>query len=398
MSAGTEALVDPLILGWLRKSAGFTVDQVAHRLKKDKEFIFASERGEVSLTIGQVRDLADLYKRALSDFFLPTPPKESALPHDFRRLPGEVAGTYSPKLIRELKTARDRRDVALDLFNSMDQTVPSLTAKLNSGADPESAGELIRRVLKVSISDQLTWGDGAGAYKAWRALIRNAGVLVFQFDTVPEDEVLGFSLSDRPLPVVGVSVKQTENRRTFTILHEFVHVLMQESSVCDIDDFQPRNPTEMAVEVFCNASAAAALMPKSDFLNHSVVRNHRQRSNWSDTEISEAARDFGVSRFALVRRLLTLNLTTRDFYAQKQAQYTAEYKSLKAAQREKNADKEFRRSYSDRAVHNLDHSFIRSVLQGYHSRQLTLLDASNLLDVRPERVKEVEVKLTRAAG
>ncbi len=397
MAAGTKAYVEPSVLEWLRRSAGFAVEDIAARLKKDPDFILSAEKGTSHLTIGQVRKLAELYKRSFSDFFLPAPPKEAPLPHDFRRLPGEVAGSYSPKLIRELRRAQDRRELALELTLELDdeQTTFHQTASIKE--DAEGVGAKIRDLLEIETKVQKSWGDGAPAYKAWRARISAAGVLVFQFDTVPQDEVLGFSLTERPLPVIGVSVKQTENRRTFTLLHELVHVLLGQSSVCDIDDIQPRHPKDMAVEVFCNAAAAAALMPKTELLRHDLVMSHRGGpDDWTDETIAAIAKDFGASRIALVRRLTTLAKSSDAFYTRKQLQYDGEYRAMKARQKEKNASKEMRRSWAARAVHNLDRSYVSSVLRGYHAQRLTLLDAAQSLDVRPEKVRDVENRFMQA--
>lgn len=397
MAAGTKAFVEPSVLEWLRRSAGYSVDDIAAHLKKGPDEIVAVEEGEAHFTIGQVRKLAERYKRSLSDFFLPAPPKEPPMPHDFRRLPGEIAGSYSPLLIRELRKAQERRDVILELLSDLDDEHSKFTAtaRMNDGA--EAVGAQIRDILNVKSSEQRKWGDGSPAYKAWRARISAAGVLIFQFDTVPQDEVLGFSLTDRPLPVIGVSNKQTENRRTFTILHELVHILIGKSAVCDIDDIQPRDPREMEVEVFCNAAAAAALMPREEILSHPLVRGQNgDRDNWDDAYIAAIAKDFGASRIALVRRLSTLGKVSSDFYAQKQAQYDAEYRAIKARQREKNANKEMRRSWAARAIYNLDRTYISSVLRGYHAQRLTLVDAAQFLDVRPEKVREVETRLMQA--
>ena len=393
MAAGTKAYVEPSVLEWLRRSAGYAVEDIAMRLKKEPDAILSVEDGTSHLTIGQVRKLADLYKRSISDFFLPAPQQEAPLPHDFRRLPGEVAGSYSPKLIRELRRAQDRREVTLELMKELqdEQIVFDATAQL--GDDPEAVGAQIRRILSVESQDQKAWGEGAPAYKAWRARISKAGVLVFQFDTVPQEEVLGFSLTDRPLPVIGVSVKQTENRRTFTLLLELVHVLLGKSSVCDIDDIQPRQPKDMAVEVFCNAAAASALMPKAELLKHDLVQSLQGGlDDWSDETIMALARDFGTSRIAIVRRLSTLNKASDIFYARKQAQYDGEYRALKARQKERNAGKEMRRSWAARAVRNLDHAYVSSVLRGYHAQRMTLHDAAQFLDVRPEKVRDVETR------
>ena len=395
MARGTRAKVSPTILLWARKSAGYSAEQVAARLKKSPEFIADVEQGSdgASLTIGQLRALAELYKRPLSDFFLPQPRSERPLPHDFRS-PSGGAGRYSPHLIKELRRAQYRRDNALGLYRDLLDQIPSFDDKVSLKDDPEQVGELIRSLLKVSSDQQHTWGDGASAYKAWRGRLGSFGCLVFQFDTVPVEQVLGFSLTERPLPVIAVNVKMKHNGRTFTMLHEFVHVLLGISSVCDLEESNLAVKQDARVEAFCNAGAAAALMPKLEFIKHPVVQSRKGRSiGWTDTEIASAAKDFGVSREAFVRRLLTFELTTSDFYASKRQQYIAERASRRKEDKEKNKDKEMRRSWSERAISNLDRPFVQAVLNGYHSQVMTLVDASNLLDVRPDKMRDLESRM-----
>lgn len=400
MAKRTKALVSPKILKWARTSAGYTVDQVAVRLKKSADLIESIEKEESqeSLTIGQIRNLAEFYKRPLSDFFLPAPREERSLPHDFRS-PVDGHEGYSPELIKELRRANTRRDYALSLFEDLNEMPPVIDSEINENMEPDRVGNIIRELCGVNYEIQKGWGDGSSAYKAWRERLGTVGCLVFQFDTVPIDQVLGFSLTERPLPVIAVNVKMKPNGRTFTMLHEFVHVLLQKSAVCDLDELKPRRPVDLATEVFCNASAAAALMPKAVFLDHPIVAARPKNSNdWGDEEISAAARNFGASREAFVRRLLTLNKTTSEFYATKRAQYIAERARQRNNDREKNKDKTVRRSFSERAISNLDRPFVNSVLRGYHDRHVTMVDAAKLLDVRPEKIRDVEERLMRIAS
>ena len=89
---------------------------------------------------------------------------------------------------------------------------------------------------------QRIWRDPRVSYNAWRAALESAGILVFQVTGVAPAEMLGFSLSDRPLPVIGVNRKLHLNRRTFTLLHEFVHVFLERSGICDIEESVLRLP------------------------------------------------------------------------------------------------------------------------------------------------------------
>lgn len=395
MAKRVKALVSPDILRWARTSAGYSIDDVATRLKKPVDVIDSIESGnsDYSLTIGQIRNLADFYRLPLSDFFLPNPRKERALPHDFRSQDGGHSG-YNPKLIKEMRRASARRDHAMSLNEDLQEEIPAISAKINKKMNPDEAGNLIRELCSVDIEQQKKWGDGVSGYKKWRTRLGNIGCLVFQFDTLPIDQVLGFSLTERPLPVIAVNVKMKHNGRTFTMLHEFVHVLLQKSAVCDLEEFNQQRREDRNTEKFCNASAAAALMPKEDFLAHPIFSSQTGLSDeWSDREISEGAHFFDASREAFVRRMLTLKKTSKEFYVHKRKQYIAERASQRNKEKEKNKDKPIIRSYSKRAISNLDQPFVKTVLRGYHNKYMTMVDAARLLDVRPEKVLDVEKHL-----
>jgi hypothetical protein len=60
--------------------------------------VLAWEEGDEHSSMTQLRKIAAAYKRLLSDFYLPAPVRDDPIPHDFRRLPGEVAFRYSRAL------------------------------------------------------------------------------------------------------------------------------------------------------------------------------------------------------------------------------------------------------------------------------------------------------------
>jgi len=266
--------------------------------------------------MAQLRKMAVAYKRLLSDFYLPSPPKEDSIPHDFRRLPGEVASRYSRALRHQLRLARQRRELALDLAAEL----PTLSGRLHLNTDPEKAGAELRKLLGVTLEEQRRWREPRISYNTWRAVIERQGILVFQAAGIAPAEMLGFSLSDRPLPVIGVNCKLRHNGRTFTLLHECVHVFLEQSSICDIDEGMRRPPEEQRIEVFCNAVAAAALVPRDALVSEDLVAAHpAQPREWSEGELSSLGRVFGVSNEVILRRLLTEGRTTQTFYAARRA-------------------------------------------------------------------------------
>jgi Zn-dependent peptidase ImmA (M78 family) len=391
MMARVKAEIKSELLVWARESAGFSIDEVADKLKKDPDVIRSWERGPDQPFMGQLRRLAAIYKRSLSDFYLPEPPQERAIPHDFRRSPGEVALVYSPALRRQLRVAQERRDLAMALYEEVAQAVPEIAMRITEAADPEATGGQVRQLLDIDFQEQRRWGDGRPAYNAWRRRIEVLGVLVFQFENVAPEEAWGFSIVDGDLPVIGVNRKLAPNGRTFTLLHEFVHVLLGKGGICDMDDLTPRGAQELQIEVFCNRVAAAALMPGPLFRAHDVIAEHeKEKVTWDDREIAALARTFGVSREAAVRRLETFGLTTMAFYLRKRAQYRKEREERRKKELAASKEEPMKRNMPQEAVSNLGRRYVGLILQNYEEERITLMDASDYLGVRAEKVRNVD--------
>jgi transcriptional regulator with XRE-family HTH domain len=138
MARRIPALVEPALLGWARDTAGYTIEEAAGRLKKDARVILAWEAGDDRPAMGQLRRLAGIYKRPLSDFYLPEPPEERPFPYDSRRALGEVALVHSPDLRRQLRLARERRDLTLSVYDELQEPIPTQ----RSGAPCQPAADL----------------------------------------------------------------------------------------------------------------------------------------------------------------------------------------------------------------------------------------------------------------
>jgi Zn-dependent peptidase ImmA (M78 family)/transcriptional regulator with XRE-family HTH domain len=392
MARSIQALVEPDILSWARKSAGFSVEEAASSLQTKPEKVQAWEEGEESPSMAQLRKMAAAYKRVLSDFYLPTAPPDEPLPHDFRRLPGEVALHYSRALRYQLRLARQRRELALDLAAELEMDVPHIRERLQLGTDTEQTGAKLRKLLGVTLDMQRTFRDPRTSYNAWRAAIERTGILVFQAAGIPPREMLGFTLSERPLPVIGVNRKIRPNGRTFTLLHKSVHVFLEQSSICDIEERVARPPEEQRTEAFCNAVAAAALVPFDALLAQPLVRPHPARPrDWSSDELSALARTFGVSEEVILRRLLTAGRTSPDFYSARRALWGTLMEDTAAT----DPEAEFRRNMPQEVVSDLGKPFTGLVVSSYLNSHTSLSDVSRYLGLRAEYVPKVQELLAR---
>jgi Zn-dependent peptidase ImmA (M78 family)/transcriptional regulator with XRE-family HTH domain len=379
----TEAMVEGSILQWARETAGLTRAEAARSLQTKEEKVLIWEQGKERPSMPQLRKMTAVYNRQLSDFYLPAPPDEAALPHDFRRSPGDGVFRYSRALRFRLRQARQRRELARDLATEQDVEIRQLPV-IDVAEDTEAIGDQVRELLQVTVAEQSGWRDPRKSYNGWRAHVEATGVLVFQVTGVQPSEMLGFSLTEQPLPIIGINRKLAPNGRTFTLLHEFVHVLLRQSSLCDIEERFIRSPQEQRTEVFCNAVAAAALVPLGALLSNPLVSAHDQSLDWTDDELNAIARAFGVSAHVILRRLLTGGRTTQAFYGARAALWR-----LYEATPVKDEDEEFRRNMPQEVVSDLGRPLVSLILESYLNSNLSLSEASRFLGLRAGQVAKV---------
>jgi Zn-dependent peptidase ImmA (M78 family) len=248
-------------------------------------------------------------------------------------------------------------------------------------------GIAIRRLLAVPIEDQFGWTGEYEPLNRWRDAAETAGVLVFHFSRVSTEEARGFSLSERPLPVVSLNGSDSPNGRTFTLMHELAHLFIGEGGACNLREGSPALQSPNAhVEILCNAAAAKALVPEAVLTTQDVVAVHGTSPTWLDRELVGLARTFGVSREVILRRLLELGRTTDDFYKRKRDEWARVPRRTGTGPI----------SQAQLAIRNAGKRFARSVLDAYSRDRITGPEASGLLGVKLKHLPEIDRRLAGA--
>lgn len=400
MPRTAEALIDPALLEWARKSGGFDVETASRRLGVVPARMAAWEAGEARPTIAQLRKLAGIYKRPLAIFYLPEPPTDFQPLRDYRRLPDTELGHLSPRLLASIRRARAVRDAALDLREEADEPAGSAPRLAVASNDPEALGVAARRLLGVSLATQHAWRDPGKALNGWIEAVSALDVLVLQVQSIPLEEMRGFSISEDRLPVVMLNGADFPRGRIFTLLHELAHLLLNADGVCDaLPRRQARSPSD-EVEILCNQVAAAILMPASAFTAESIVQAGAPAGRWPESALSGLAERYGVSREAVLRRLFTLELTDWDFLQHKREEYRAVYEAYREEQRRKRREeaKSNGPSYYRMKVRDLGRGFIETALDAYHRRAITGADLSEYLEMKVSQVPKLESELVATGG
>lgn len=402
MASRLKAKVKPEVLIWARESAGFSQEKAEGKLKVSQDALAKWETGEDAPSIPQLRKLAELYKRPLAVLYLSSPPMKFQPMRDFRRLPGSSMQSISPAIVIEDRRARQRRELALELAHDLEEPIPEFTLSASMTEEPEEVAKRVRAALGITAELQSSWRDKEGrlAFKGWRERIEAKGVLVFQSDKFSSDEASGFAIWEPVAPVIVVSRKAThQRRRTFSLLHEFAHLLIRASGVSDLEmeSDSKRPPEELKIEIFCNAVAAATLIPTSELFSHHVIAGHpRDQSTWTDDELREIARSFGVSREVVLRRLLTHRRTSVAFYQETRARYLEEWDQFRTRQKAAAKPEGIPRNMPQEALGNLGRRFVGMVLERYHQDRLSLSEVAGYLGLKSKHIGKVEQMLRGA--
>jgi Zn-dependent peptidase ImmA (M78 family) len=384
--ARVEAIAAPSLLVWARERSGYTVEQAARRLRVRPERLSEWEEGSARPTVKQLRRLGRIYGYPLAVFLLPEPPHGPQQPlRDHRRIWGEKPDDISPRLRSEIDIADDRRELALELLALEGEEPQRFRLRADLGESANAVALRFRRTLGITPDQQLAWRRDYYGFNAWRDAIEEQGALVLQMTDVPVVEARGFSLAERPLPAVVANIKDSPRARSFTLIHELVHVALREGGICTLDDAE-------RVEVFCNHVAGAVLVPADLLRAAPTVAEHGSDLAWEDREVEGLARRFSVSREVVLRRLLILGLTEETFYRRKRREYADAYKEAEERRRqEKQTHRAIPRDLI--AVARSGQFLSTLVLSSYERGRITASDVADYFGIRIKHLGAIEKRV-----
>jgi Zn-dependent peptidase ImmA (M78 family) len=378
-------VVAPKVLIWARKTARLDEETARRRLGVSVENFARMEAGEVPPTLRQLRLAATAYGRPLAVLLLPEPPEDFDALRDFRAGHEARKGETSHELTIEYRRALMQREVILELadFGVVPSAPATPTFAIGLDHPAEDAGRLVRAWVGV---DRTTWPEPRDALTGWIAATEAQGVLVMQTHRVKPEEVRGFSVSQWPHPVVALNGSEFPRGRLFTLAHELAHLGLNAGGLCDLHEERRSDDLDDHIEMYCNAVAAAALMPRDAVLGVTAIARAAADRAWSTDDLDSLARPFGTSAESLLLRLVGLGRATWDLYRALKPDFQRLYGEAKDRQRESEGGP----SYYVVKARDLGPGYVRTVLEAYRGRTITSFDVADYLDVRYEQIPRLE--------
>jgi Zn-dependent peptidase ImmA (M78 family) len=393
--ATIKALVKPRLLRWARDRAKVKLEDAAKAAHVSAERLEAWERdgSDDAPTLGQLRDLAAKYHFPLAVFYLPEPPKDFAPLRDFRRLRDAEEEPISANLAFHIRSAYDRRELALELSQELDSEPQEFPLKATIQDDPEQVGRAIREFLKVGIESQQRAARQGRAFDFWRRRLEENDILVFLISgphwSVDLKEMRGFAIAMPELPVIVVNGRDySQGGKAFTLIHELCHVLLGESAISNgAGDYPTLTPADRRIERFCDAVAAATLMPRELVMSFGEVAGAGVRE-WSDAELRHISGAIGASRQALLLRFVMLKRASWDHYKEWEEVFEDEYRQQAEDRAQEKKSLPIKRHVMVMSWNG--RGFTRLVLRSYYDQRITLNDVSSYLGAKVKHIPELE--------
>lgn len=320
--------------------------------------------------------MAKTYDRPLISFFLEEPgPPTDTLP-DFR-LAQSNKRPWSPELHKEFHRVAGQREIVLDLATLAEvQPIPIIELRLQLEDDPEESALLVLQWLFGSAPLSIP----RPSLGEWISLIEEKGVLVTQISGVKVHEMRAFSIGLHPLPVIALNGADSGSARLFSLIHELVHILLRGSALCDLQGpVVKRGGSMRNVEWFCNAVAAAVLIPHELLLQRVRVARPARESQWQLRQLQGLASEFGVSAEAMLLRLITVEQASPGSYARMKPLFD------KFA----NPNSKGFLLYYPGKIRNLGRRYISTVLAAYDQGAITDATMARYLDIKLQNIPKL---------
>ena len=395
MAHSIDTIIEPDLLVWARESSGLQLETAAKKMGVKPAKLADWESGKLRPTIVQARRAAKAYRRPLAALFMSRPPSELFTPtsvREFRKGTVELTSEVLPSIIFAIRKAYQKRAIALELLSQLDEKPREFPFTATLSDRSEDLGRKVREILQVPPQEQFRWSDAYEALRSWRKSVESIGVLVLQSSDVSWEAMRGCSLALNPLPVIVLNSKDTVHGRIFTLFHEVGHIALKSSALCDFND---QKGVDKQAETFCNALAAAVLVPEQNFRADLENWSDAIQRRLSDSELDEVARElsqkYRVSEETIVLRMAEVGAISFEAYRQKRPDLLTVYRRIKSA-RAKGGPPPHRK-----ALANNGPFFSRLVLDAYNQGHITESEVCDYLEVRTKQVSKIEGALLQGS-
>lgn len=307
------ALINKDTLAYICREKGVTGDFIANKTKISATnlALWLTPSDSALPTIKQAKKLASCLHIPFAGLYMNStdiPLKKIPNVRNMRTMLGTSISDDSALNVAMIDVLLER-DFLLNANDELGLTTKTFLPVVPEGNDPRIWANAIREQFSISLEQQYKCSSARQFYLYLREKIESEGVFIHCFTDVPIDTARGFAIYYADLPIIGINDEDRPPAKSFSIIHELVHLFKRESSLCNDMNNSVATKEE---EVFCNAVAGELLVPQDAI--SIVLSNNNCSAPYSKEDLKRIADRFSVSREVIIRRLLDLNKISKIEY------------------------------------------------------------------------------------
>lgn len=267
----------------------------------------------------------------------------------------------SDEIMAELEAATLMLCAAAELFPEDGYQVPE--ASLSTNVAPPVAAAQIRAFLSISMDVQLAARDDYAALRLWVDALQDRGIYVSQ-RRLRDKTIRAFSRIQDGQALIVVDTGDTPYARNFSLLHEYCHIVLRTTGICDLDQ-------HYQVERYCNQVAASVLLP-IDLLQREITNlQFGVDDEADDKRLQRLSHHFRISQATLLIRLQEAKFIPDEMY-----------EALEARRRTRRASPKTKGGqFYPTAINRVGRRFAHNVFGSLDDGAIDRADASVLLEV-----------------
>ncbi|MCE5177106.1 MAG: ImmA/IrrE family metallo-endopeptidase [Caldisericales bacterium] len=389
MAVRIDAIINKETISFICTRIGVSTAFLAQKTKlaEDKFGSWLDISNDAYPTLKQAKKIAKTLKIPFAGLYMykdNLPIKHLPSLRNLRRLPEELSDDSSLNLaVVELIRYHDFLTSA---ESELEITAPPLALPSipDTASKAEYAGH-IRTFFGLELNDQFRLQSARQFYLYVRQQVERKGIFVHCFTGVDVEVARGISIFNESAPIIGINDKDRYPAKTFSIIHELVHILKKQSTLCNemFASFSSQNE-----EIFCNAVAGEVLVPEASL--NTVLTAQNITSISLDT-IEIIANKYSVSKEVITRRLYDTSRISKDEYDTYANEIRQKFLQEKEANRiahQEGRGKQVPINVSRNALDKTSSAICKVLLIGYSDGYFSKQEVSGLLGIKEKNISE----------
>jgi Zn-dependent peptidase ImmA (M78 family) len=263
------------------------------------------------------------------------------------------------------------------------ENAPVLLPSISSSDSPSDVSATIRSFFDLKLDEQYKFNSSRKFYLYLRQKIEGKVIFINCFTDIEVEMVRGIAMWDGDIPIIGINAKDRPPAKSFSIIHELVHIINHQSALCNemVSSFSTQQE-----EVFCNAVAGETLVPE---IALGALLTAKMITKFTLEDIKAIAKKFCVSREVIVRRLYDTGYFTKDEYDTYSSEIKRELESekeIEKTKRQEGIEKGIPRNPSREAVDKNSSAICHALFIGYGDGLFSKQDVSGLLGIKEKYI------------